>query len=125
MNADKISARFKAARMGAGGIPTPLGSDMSRAKFDFSGYDPKAARKKKDETPDVKVLKKVEDDMEIFMTDTTEDPSVSDFEKKNIESSDVAREKVVDQIFDMQAGLRPGDPEENKLEPSCAKLSLS
>jgi len=35
----QISARFR-ARMGAGGIPTPLGSDMSRAKFDFSGYDP-------------------------------------------------------------------------------------
>jgi len=116
MNADKISARFKAARMGAGGIPTPLGSDMSRAKLDFSGYDPKAMRKKKEQSPDVKVLKKVEDDMEIFMTDTTENPSVSDFDKKNIESSEAAREKVVDQIFDSQAGLKPGDPEESKLE---------
>lgn len=28
-----------------GGIATPLGSDMSRTKFDFSGYDPKAMRK--------------------------------------------------------------------------------
>lgn len=39
LNAGQMSNRFR-ARMGAGGIPTPLGSDMSRAKFDFSGYDP-------------------------------------------------------------------------------------
>jgi hypothetical protein len=35
-----ISNKFK-SRLGMGGIPTPLASDMSRAKFDFSGYDPK------------------------------------------------------------------------------------
>lgn len=39
-----ISNRFK-SRLGMGAIPTPLASDMSRAKFDFSGYDPKAMRK--------------------------------------------------------------------------------
>jgi len=32
-------------RMGMGGIATPLGSDISRTKFDFSAYDPKAMRK--------------------------------------------------------------------------------
>lgn len=116
MNADKISARFKAARIGAGGIPTPLGSEISRTKLDFSGYDPKLMRKKKEEPPDVKVLKKEEDDMEIFMTDTTENPSVSDFDSKNIESSELAREKVVKEIFDTEAGLKPGDAEENKME---------
>jgi hypothetical protein len=35
-----VSNKFK-SRIGMGGIPTPLASDMSRAKFDFSGYDPK------------------------------------------------------------------------------------
>ena len=41
-NAGRMSNRYR-ARMGAG--ITPLGSDMSRAKFDFSGYDPEAHRK--------------------------------------------------------------------------------
>jgi len=40
-----MSSKFK-QRMGMGGIPTPLGSDMSMKKFDFSGYDPQARRKK-------------------------------------------------------------------------------
>ena len=52
--------------MAAGGIPTPLGSDMSRAKFDFSGYDPKVMRKKKEELPERPIWKKVEEDMETF-----------------------------------------------------------
>ena len=44
MSVSEMSSRFR-AKMKAGGIPTPLGSDMSRAKFDFSGYDPKKFRK--------------------------------------------------------------------------------
>jgi hypothetical protein len=59
LHTGKLSNRFK-ARIGAGGIPTPLGSDMSRAKFDFSGYDPKEMRKKKAPSPVRKV--KIEDD---------------------------------------------------------------
>lgn len=42
---------------------------MSRAKFDFSGYDPNAMRKKKAPSPERKVIKKVEEDMEVFMSE--------------------------------------------------------
>lgn len=65
---------------GSKGIPTPLGSDMGRARFDFSGYDPAQFRKKKPPSPERKVIKKIEEDMEIFMTDTTENPHCADFE---------------------------------------------
>jgi hypothetical protein len=60
MNSGRQSNRFK-ARMGAAGI-TPLGSDMSRAKFDFSGYDPEVHRNKRPKSPERKVIKKVEED---------------------------------------------------------------
>ena len=63
-----MSNRFK-ARIGAGGIPTPLGSDMSRAKFDFSGYDPERMRKRKPPSPERKVIVKVDEDMEIYTSD--------------------------------------------------------
>ena len=72
------------------GILTPM-SDMSRAKFDFSGYNADEFRKKKPKSPERPILIKEEEDMEIFMTDTTQDPKVSDFELKNAESADVAR----------------------------------
>lgn len=59
MNAGRMSNRYR-ARMGAG--ITPLGSDMSRAKFDFSGYDPEARKREKPRSPERKVIKKVEED---------------------------------------------------------------
>jgi hypothetical protein len=59
MNAGRMSNRYR-ARMGAG--ITPLGSDMSRAKFDFSGYDPNAREREKPRSPERKVIKKVEED---------------------------------------------------------------
>lgn len=73
MNASQISARFRG--IGANVLPqSPTASDVSRAQVDFSKYDPKAMRKKKDLFPERKTLIKKEEDMEIFMTDTTEDP---------------------------------------------------
>jgi hypothetical protein len=69
MHTGKMSNRFR-SKYGAGGIPTPLGSDMSRAKFDFTGYDPAMMRKKKAPSPERKVVVKQEDDMEVFVTDT-------------------------------------------------------
>jgi hypothetical protein len=63
-----MSNRFR-SKFGAGGIPTPLGSDMSRAKFDFSGYDPAMMKRNKASSPDRKVIIKQEDDMEVFVTD--------------------------------------------------------
>ena len=66
-----------------GNIATPLGSDMSRAKFDFSGYDPAQFRQSKPQLPERKVIRKEEEDMEIFMTDTTDEPQASNFDLKN------------------------------------------
>jgi len=43
---------------------------MSRAKFDFSGYD-KNAHKKKATSPPRKVIKKEDDDMEVFMSEAS------------------------------------------------------
>lgn len=74
------------SRMDVGGIPTPLASDMSRAKFDFSGYDP-SQRKKKKLSPERKVIKKVEEDMEIFFSDNTHNPDATNLDKINLENS--------------------------------------
>jgi hypothetical protein len=84
-----LSNRFK-TRLGMGGIPTPLASDMSRAKFDFSGYDPKAMRKQKEPSPARKVTKKIEEDMEIFITDISDNP-----EKANLELLNEAKSKAL------------------------------
>lgn len=73
MSVSEMSSRFR-AKMKAGGIPTPLGSDMSRAKFDFSGYDPKKFRKQKEKSPERKVIKKEEGDMEVFVSDFGTNP---------------------------------------------------
>ena len=70
-----------------GGIATPLGSDMSMRKFDFSGYDPKAMRKKKQQSPERKVIKKEDDDMEVFISDMTEQPDQGNLDRKNQQSS--------------------------------------
>ena len=98
--AGPVSNRFR-ARMGAGGIPTPLGSDMSRAKFDFSGYDPAVMRKKKEPSPERKVITKIEEDMEVFITDTREDPDAVNLDKRNAESAEAARSQVVKEIFSL------------------------
>ena len=63
-----------------GGIATPLGSDMSRTKFDFSGYDPKTMRKNKYISPSRNVIKKLEGDTEVFMTDFSDNPGVVDLD---------------------------------------------
>ena len=70
-----------------GGIPTPLASDMSRVKFDFSGYDPKAIKKQIEPSPVRKVTKKVEEDMEIFMTDISDKPETANLELLNEKKS--------------------------------------
>jgi hypothetical protein len=101
MNGGRISNRYR-NRMGAAGI-TPMGSDMSRAKFDFSGYDPEAVRKQRPPSPDRKVIKKDVDDLEIFITDYTADPSAPDLEKKNQDSSQDMKNKVIKEIFDVGA----------------------
>ena len=100
MAASEISKKFQ-TKLRVGGIPTPLGSTMSRAKFDFSGYDPKAMRKKKQETPTREVVKKVEEDCELFTTDIKDEaPSFGDLDDKNLKGSRQLLEKVQEQIYD-------------------------
>lgn len=82
----RMSNRYRAARAGAQ-IITPLGSDMSRAKFDFSGYDPNAHRKKKPKSPERRVIKKVEEDIEVFMSENVQNPDDVDLDQKNDSSS--------------------------------------
>ena len=113
LNAGQMSNRFR-ARMGAGGIPTPLGSDMSRAKFDFSGYDPAVMRKKKEPSPARKVITKIEEDMEVFITDTREDPDAVDLDKRNAESAEAARSRVVKEIFSL--GGQNAEEDQGNLE---------
>ena len=88
--------------MGMGGIATPLGSDMSMRKFDFSGYDPKAVRKKKAPSPERKVIKKTEEDMEVFVSDMTAQPDQGDLDKKNQQSSQQARDQVLKGIYEIK-----------------------
>ena len=88
-----------------GGIPTPLGSDMSMKKFDFSGYDPQARRKKKAQSPPRKVIRTEEDDgCEVFVTDHTDNPDQGDLGRKNDQSAQQAREKVIKEIYDVKTG---------------------
>lgn len=63
----KMSNAFR-TKFGNTNIPTPMGSDISRSKFDFTGYDPNA-RKKKAPSPERKVKVTQEEDMEVFTTD--------------------------------------------------------
>ena len=100
MNAGNLQSKIK--KLGAG-IATPMGSDMSRAKFDFSGYDPAAMRKPKEIIPDRKVIKKVEEDMEVFITDTREDPDAVDLEKRNKQSSQATKDVIEKEIFQYSA----------------------
>lgn len=83
-----ISKNFK-SRMKMQGIPTPLGSNMSRAKFDFSGYDPmERKRKKVPEVPLRPIKKKEEEDCEVLVTDTAGEPEdFGDLEAKNARDS--------------------------------------
>jgi len=97
----KLSTTFK-QRMGMGGIATPLGSDMSMRKFDFSGYDPKAMRKKKAPSPDRKVIKKEEDDMEVFVSDMNDLPDQGNLDRKNTQSSQKARDRVLKGIYEIR-----------------------
>jgi hypothetical protein len=97
----KMSAAFKRG-MGMGGIATPLGSDMSMRKFDFSGYDAKAMRKKKAPSPERKVIMKTEEDMEVFVSDMTEQPDQGDLDRKNNASSQQAKDTVMKGIYEIR-----------------------
>lgn len=67
---------------------------MSRAKFDFSGYDPNAMKKKKAPSPVRKVIKKEDDDMEIFMSEVSEKPEKLNLEKRNEQTAEAVKEQV-------------------------------
>jgi len=76
----------------AAGIPTPLGSELSRAKFDFSGYDKNAYKKK--HSPERKVIKKEEEDMEVFMSEASAKPEILNLEVRNQQQAAKIREKI-------------------------------
>ena len=60
---------------------------MSRAKFDFSGYDPKEFRKKKEPDQPLRPIVKMEaEDCEIIVTDAAQD-DFSDLEAINAKRS--------------------------------------
>ena len=85
MNVSNISKKFRASiPMRAGQIATPLGSTISRAKLDYTGYDPNAFRKKKVENPVREIVTKNEGEDEIFTTDTKgEAENFGDFDAIN------------------------------------------
>lgn len=76
---------------------------MSRAKFDFSGYDANAMRKKKAPSPERKVIKKEDDDMEVFMSENVQDPASVNLDQKNDNSAQIQREKVRSETYDMRS----------------------
>ena len=90
MNVSNISKKFRASiPMRAGNIATPLGSTISRAKLDYTGYDPDAFRKKRVENPvrDI-VQKKDNEDDEVFTTDIAgEATDFGNFEAINAQGS--------------------------------------
>ena len=67
---------------------------MSRAKFDFTGYDPEAMRKKRDPSPEVKVTVKEEEDMEVFTGECVGRDNDGDLDKLN----SIASQKAQDQV---------------------------
>mmetsp|Transcript_3391 Transcript_3391/g.5715 ORF Transcript_3391/g.5715 Transcript_3391/m.5715 type:complete len:92 (+) Transcript_3391:480-755(+) len=69
---------------------------MSRAKFDFSGYDPEAMRRKRDPSPEIKVSVKTEDDMDVYTGEclAAEGETRKDLEELNEESAKQARKRV-------------------------------
>ena len=75
---------------------------MSRAKFDFTGYDPKAQRKQKEPSPERKVIVKVEDDMEIFTTDFIDPEGAIDINIKNEKNANDTKEHANEKIFGMR-----------------------
>lgn len=96
-----LSKNFK-SRMKMQGIPTPLGSNMSRAKFDFSGYDPlERKRKKVIEVPPRPIAKKEEEDCEVLVTDVAGEPEgFGDLEAKNAKDSFYVLGRAKADIYD-------------------------
>lgn len=60
---------------------------MSRAKFDFSGYDPEEMRKKRPPSPKITVNIKEEDDMEILTGQVEGQESNGDLDQLNTASA--------------------------------------
>ena len=75
---------------------------MSRAKFDMSGYDPKAMRKKKDETAVRNVLVKQEEDCEIFTSDLSKEaPHFGNIEVLNQKLGREQQKDVLEKMYDV------------------------
>ena len=70
-------------------------------------------RKKKEPSPERKVITKIEEDMEVFITDTREDPDAVDLDKRNAESASAARGRVRDEIYSLLGG---GDEDQSDMD---------
>ena len=70
-------------------------------------------RKKKEPSPERKVITKIEEDMEVFITDTREDPDAVDLDKRNAESASAARGRVKDEIYSLLGG---GDEDQSDMD---------
>lgn len=82
-----------------GNIATPLGSDISRTKFDFTGYDPNQMKKKKAPIPVRNVIVKEEDDLEVFVSDPTDGKEPKNIDDRNQQQAEQAQSSVKDQIY--------------------------
>jgi predicted oxidoreductase len=59
-------------------------------------------RKKKAPSPDRKVIKKEEDDMEVFVSDMNDLPDQGNLDIKNTQSSQKARDRVLKGIYEIR-----------------------
>ena len=94
-----------------------MGSDMSRAKFDFSGYDADKQRRKKAPSPERKVVVKATEDMEVFTTDHGDQKLETDLDAKNADKAEKARQRVEDMMFG-------GGTPEKMVEAASIKKSI-
>lgn len=49
-----------------------------------------------------KVLKREEDDMDVFVTDLTDNPDQGNWDKKNEQGAQQAKEKVLKEIYEVK-----------------------
>ena len=59
-------------------------------------------RKKKAPSPPRNVIKKEEDDVDVFVSDMTEQPDQGDLDRKNAQSSQHAKDRVLKGIYDIR-----------------------
>ena len=82
---------------------------MSRAKFDFSGYDPEAHKKQKPPSPKVKITVKEEEDMEVFTGTCEGQEAGGDIDKLNKLAAQKLQSQLENNICQMGETVEAGD----------------